>query len=114
MKSILLDTNACFVYRNGNNLVLDGPAGVDKVYMSVFVLGELFYGFEGGERSIENRHELDKFSENRRFALWTLPGRQLRCSARSRTISSEKEHLCPSTMSGSPLTASSSVPSWLR
>jgi tRNA(fMet)-specific endonuclease VapC len=61
LRSILLDTSAYSAYRNGNALVLDSLAGVDRVYMSVFVLGELFYGFEGGDRSIESRHELDKF-----------------------------------------------------
>jgi tRNA(fMet)-specific endonuclease VapC len=29
--------------------------------MSVFVLGELFYGFTGGDRPMENRRELDEF-----------------------------------------------------
>lgn len=71
MRSILLDTTAYSAYRNGNTLVLDSLAGVDRVYMSVFVLGELVFGFEGGDRSIENR----------RFALWRLPGRQLKFPA---------------------------------
>lgn len=61
MRSILLDTSAYAAYRNGNMLVLDSLASVHRVYMSVFVLGELFFGFEGGDRSIENRQELDEF-----------------------------------------------------
>lgn len=31
------------------------------MYLSVFVLGQLFYGFKGGDRQIENRNELDEF-----------------------------------------------------
>ena len=61
MRSILLDTSAYAAFRNGNTLVLDSLASVHRVYMSVFVLGELFFGFEGGDRSIENRQELDEF-----------------------------------------------------
>jgi predicted nucleic acid-binding protein len=41
--------------------VLDTFAGADRVYMSVFVLGELFFGFEAGERLVQNRGELDAF-----------------------------------------------------
>ena len=61
MRSILLDTSAYSAYRSGNTLVLDSLAAVDRVYMSVFVLGELFFGFKGGDRLIENRKELDEF-----------------------------------------------------
>jgi tRNA(fMet)-specific endonuclease VapC len=61
LKAILIDTSAYSAFKNGNEQVLAGIAAADRVYMSVFVLGELFFGFEGGDRSIENRKELDGF-----------------------------------------------------
>ena len=41
--------------------MLDAIATAERVYMSVFVLGELFFGFAEGDRSLENRKELDEF-----------------------------------------------------
>jgi tRNA(fMet)-specific endonuclease VapC len=61
LRAVLLDTSAYSAYKSGDERVLECLAGADRVYMSVFVLGELFYGFEGGSRSIENRKELDTF-----------------------------------------------------
>ena len=34
---------------------MDSMAGTDRVYLSVFVMGKLYYGFEAGDRSIDNR-----------------------------------------------------------
>ena len=63
MKKILLDTNAYSNYLRGNEAVLDALATAHIVYMSVFVLGELYYGFRGGTRERENRHNLRLFTE---------------------------------------------------
>ncbi len=61
MRAVLLDTSAYSAFKSGNERLLAGIAAADRVYMSIFVLGELFFGFEGGDRSIENRNELDEF-----------------------------------------------------
>ena len=61
VKSILLDTNAYSAYRRGNSDVLEALGRAERVFMSVFVLGELLYGFRGGTLYVQNRRELGAF-----------------------------------------------------
>lgn len=61
MKNILLDTNCYTAYLAGDERVLDALAEAESVYMSVFVLGELFAGFRGGSRELQNRNNLKQF-----------------------------------------------------
>ena len=61
MSAILLDTNAYIRYLGGDERVLEELGRADTVYLSVFVLGELFAGFAGGSRSRKNRDTLDAF-----------------------------------------------------
>lgn len=61
MKKILLDTNAYTQLLKGNREVLDALARASIVFMSVFVLGELYAGFKGGDKEQENRTQLGDF-----------------------------------------------------
>lgn len=61
MRALLLDTNAYSKYLRGDPRVLDALAGAGRVYMSVFVLGELFAGFRHGAREKANRQILEVF-----------------------------------------------------
>jgi tRNA(fMet)-specific endonuclease VapC len=61
MRAVLLDTNACTKYLRGDPRVLDALAGAGLVYMSIFVMGELFSGFRSGSRERANRHTLESF-----------------------------------------------------
>jgi len=61
LKKILLDTNAYTRLLTGDKAVLQVIASADTVYMSVFVLGELFAGFGGGTREQENKDILHRF-----------------------------------------------------
>jgi len=61
MKQVLLDTNAYSELLKGDERVLDEIGEAGKVYMSIFVLGELFYGFKGGQRELQNRDYLKVF-----------------------------------------------------
>jgi tRNA(fMet)-specific endonuclease VapC len=61
MNTLILDTNAYNRYAAGELAVLDAIRQADIVYMSIFVLGELFYGFKRGTRERENRLLLRKF-----------------------------------------------------
>ena len=54
MKKILLDTNAYTSYLAGDHEVLDALAQSETVYLSIFVLGELYAGFKGGRKELEN------------------------------------------------------------
>jgi len=58
---VVLDTNAYVRYLAGETKVLDALARVDRVLMSVFVMGELFAGFRAGVKEKQNRQLLDRF-----------------------------------------------------
>jgi predicted nucleic acid-binding protein len=61
MKKILLDSNAYVRYLRGDEKVMAYLAHADSVYMSVFVLGELFAGFKAGGKEKSNKQLLERF-----------------------------------------------------
>lgn len=61
MSKLLLDTNAYTRLFRGDTTVLEALGRADTVFLSVFVLGELYAGFKGGKKETENRHQLDDF-----------------------------------------------------
>jgi tRNA(fMet)-specific endonuclease VapC len=61
MKKILLDTNAYVRFLRGDEKVMAYLAQADSVYMSVFVLGELFAGFRAGSKEKDNKQLLESF-----------------------------------------------------
>lgn len=61
MKKVVLDTNAYTRLLTGDETVLDAIGSADTVYMSIFVLGELYSGFAGGTREGENKKTLNRF-----------------------------------------------------
>ena len=61
MKNILLDTNCYSAYLTGDERVLNVLVEADSVYMSIFVLGELFAGFRGGSKMQQNLDYLKRF-----------------------------------------------------
>ena len=61
MKKIILDTNAYVQLLAGREEVLDNISTAETLYMSIFVLGELYAGFAGGSKEQENREILDRF-----------------------------------------------------
>ena len=61
MKKILLDTNAYVRFLRGDEKVMAYLAQADSVYMSVFVLGELYAGFKAGGREKNNKQLLERF-----------------------------------------------------
>ena len=61
MKKIILDTNAYTRLLAGDEDVLDMISTADTLYMSIFVLGELYAGFAGGSKEQENREILNHF-----------------------------------------------------
>ncbi len=63
MKKIILDTNAYTQLLTGNSDVLDVLGAAETVYMSIFVLGELFAGFSGGTKEKENKSTLHRFMQ---------------------------------------------------
>lgn len=61
MRRVLLDTSAYTRLMTGEASVLNALAGAQTVYLSVFVLGELFAGFRGGKRFRDNKDILARF-----------------------------------------------------
>jgi predicted nucleic acid-binding protein len=61
MKKILLDTNAYVRFLRGDEKVMAYLAQADSVYISVFVLGELYAGFRAGGKERENKQILERF-----------------------------------------------------
>lgn len=61
MKKVLLDTNAYVRFLAGDENVLACLAQAERVFMSVFVLGELFAGFRAGAKEKKNREILERF-----------------------------------------------------
>ena len=58
---IVLDTNAYTRLLTGDEHVLDVIGTAETVYMSIFVLGELYAGFAGGTKERENKDTLNRF-----------------------------------------------------
>jgi tRNA(fMet)-specific endonuclease VapC len=61
VRTILLDTNAYSSYLAGDERVFDVLTKAEIVYMSIFVLGELYAGFKGGLKEKNNLAILNKF-----------------------------------------------------
>jgi tRNA(fMet)-specific endonuclease VapC len=61
MTKILLDTNAYSGFMSGDQLVFDYIVESEIVYISTIMLGELFAGFQGGNRYAANKNELKIF-----------------------------------------------------
>ena len=61
MRTILLDTNAYVRFLAGDERVLDSLAKAGRVYVPVFVLGELLAGFRSGSKEKPNRQLLERF-----------------------------------------------------
>jgi tRNA(fMet)-specific endonuclease VapC len=61
MTKILLDTNAYTAFMAGDQHVLSYMVDSEVVYISTIVIGELFAGFYGGDKVLQNKEELKIF-----------------------------------------------------
>ncbi len=61
MRKILLDTNAISSLLRGDDKVLEKIIEADIVYISIFVLAELYTGFKGGNKEKENNLLIKNF-----------------------------------------------------
>ena len=61
MKNIVIDTNAYTRLLAGEEDVLDVIGTAEIVYISIFVLGELYAGFAGGTKKRGNKDALNRF-----------------------------------------------------
>ena len=63
MRKVLLDTNAYSHLLRGDERIFQTISDANLVYMSIFVVGELFAGFKGGTNELSNKEILNKFLE---------------------------------------------------
>lgn len=61
MRQLALDTNAYRALEDGNKTVADAVRTADTIGLPVIVLGELYFGFENGNRKAQNSTKLDRF-----------------------------------------------------
>ena len=61
MRKVLIDTSAYSHLLRGCSHVADALGRADLVYMSVFVLAELYAGFKGGSKEAANKDLLERF-----------------------------------------------------
>jgi len=61
VKNIVIDTNAYTRLLAGEENVLDVIGTAEIVYLSIFVLGELYAGFAGGTKERGNKDTLNRF-----------------------------------------------------
>lgn len=61
MKKIVLDTNCYSAFLAGDQKVLESLVAAEIIFMSIFVLGELYAGFKGGTKEAANIRLLDRF-----------------------------------------------------
>jgi len=61
MRKILIDTSAYSHLLRGSEDVLEVLGRADLIYLSVFVLAELYVGFKGGSKETPNQDLLARF-----------------------------------------------------
>ena len=61
MRTVLIDTNAYVRFLAGDERALSSLGRAARVFLSVFVLGELIAGFRSGIKEKENRQLLERF-----------------------------------------------------
>ncbi len=71
MKKVILDTNVYASLFRGDEVVLDILGRANTVFMSIFVLGELYAGFKGGNKELENCRQLDNFLQKSTVRIMT-------------------------------------------
>jgi tRNA(fMet)-specific endonuclease VapC len=112
VKKVILDTNAYVTLPAGKGDVLDAISAAETVYMSVFVLGELYAGFIGGTRERENKETLQRFLLKPTVKIPNASSETAEVFVPVKSNLGKTDTLYPSTMSGLPPTASSPV-RWL-
>jgi len=75
VSQIVLDTNAYSAFMRGDQAVFGELSKSDRIWIPVFVVGELHYGFRGGNRWQQNLAELAEFMGKPTVHLW-LPSNE--------------------------------------
>lgn len=72
MKRILVDTNAYAAFKKNEDVAVATFRAVEYIGVNITVLGELFSGFKGGNKELQNKKELEQFLDSPRVNVITL------------------------------------------
>jgi predicted nucleic acid-binding protein len=72
MRPILIDTNAYASFKRGEAPILEIIQQTELLAISPIMLGELLAGFDGGNKSKQNKIELQKFLESSRVKVYPV------------------------------------------
>lgn len=75
MKNVLIDTNIYSLAMKGDADVVAALRRIDRIGFSAISIGELFFGFKGGNRESSNRRELDLFMDSPRVIVHPIDER---------------------------------------
>jgi predicted nucleic acid-binding protein len=66
MRKILVDTNAYVSFKRNDPPAVETIRTSEYIGINIIVLGELYGGFKGGSKELENRKELEQFLDSPR------------------------------------------------
>lgn len=72
MKRVLVDTNAYAAFKRNDAATVATFRAVEYIGVNIVVLGELFSGFKGGSKELQNRKELEQFLDSPRVNVIVL------------------------------------------
>lgn len=72
MRPVIIDTNAYTAFMHADQDILDIIQLTETIAMSPIVLGELYAGFEGGNKAKKNRAELEEFLDSSRVKIYPI------------------------------------------
>lgn len=72
MKRILIDTNAYAAFKRDDAAAVKTLQIPEYIGINIVVLGELFSGFKGGSKELQNRRELEQFLDSPRVEVVLL------------------------------------------
>lgn len=69
MRPVLFDTNAYVSFKKNDTAIIEVVQLAESIFMSPIVIGELLAGFDWGNKSQQNKIELQKFLESSRIII---------------------------------------------
>lgn len=72
MRPVLLDTNAYASFKRADSEIMEVIQRAELIGISPIVIGELFAGFDGGNKARQNRIELKEFMESTRVRVYSI------------------------------------------
>lgn len=72
MRPVLLDTNAYASFKRADSAIIEVIQQAELIGITPIVIGELYAGFDGGNKAKQNKIELKRFMESPRVKVYSL------------------------------------------